>query len=143
MLRNGHVRFGGRVGETDRRQRRHRAPARPCVSGLPSPRACRRAAANRPNSISRVFSGCSSKPNFANLLAKLMQEPLGVVHVLESDDVVVGEPHEDHVPARVSPAPLVGPEVEHVVQIDVGRAAAKPTPLALSPARSSTIPRPR
>jgi hypothetical protein len=29
MLRNEHVRFGGRVGETDRRQRRHRAPARP------------------------------------------------------------------------------------------------------------------
>ena len=29
MLRNGHVRFGGRVGETDRRQRRHRAPTRP------------------------------------------------------------------------------------------------------------------
>ena len=29
MLGNGHVRFGGRVGETDRRQRRHRAPARP------------------------------------------------------------------------------------------------------------------
>ena len=29
MLRNGHVRFGGRAGETDRRQRRHRAPARP------------------------------------------------------------------------------------------------------------------
>jgi hypothetical protein len=29
MLRNGQVRFGGRVGETDRRQRRHRAPARP------------------------------------------------------------------------------------------------------------------
>ena len=30
MLRNGHVRFGGRDGETDRRQRRHRAPSRPC-----------------------------------------------------------------------------------------------------------------
>ena len=29
MLGNGHVRLGGRVGETDRRQRRHRAPARP------------------------------------------------------------------------------------------------------------------
>ena len=29
MLGNGQVRFGGRVGETDRRQRRHRAPARP------------------------------------------------------------------------------------------------------------------
>jgi hypothetical protein len=34
MLRNGHVRFGGRVGETDRRQRRHRAPARPDPSLL-------------------------------------------------------------------------------------------------------------
>lgn len=29
MPGNGHVRFGGRAGETDRRQRRHRAPARP------------------------------------------------------------------------------------------------------------------
>jgi len=29
MLGDGQVRFGGRVGETDRRQRRHRAPARP------------------------------------------------------------------------------------------------------------------
>jgi hypothetical protein len=29
MLGNGQVRFGGRVGETDRRQRRHRAPTRP------------------------------------------------------------------------------------------------------------------
>ena len=29
MLGNGHVRLGGRAGETDRRKRRHRAPARP------------------------------------------------------------------------------------------------------------------
>ena len=29
MLRNGHVRFGGRVGETDRRQRRHPRPTQP------------------------------------------------------------------------------------------------------------------
>ena len=38
MLGNGHVRFGGRVGETDRRQRRHRAPARPDPS--PPSRRC-------------------------------------------------------------------------------------------------------
>ena len=54
-------------------------------------------------------------------LAKVMQEPLGVVTVLESRYVVVGEPREDHVPARVSPAPLMGPEVENVVQVDVGK----------------------
>ena len=29
MLGNGHVRFGGRPGETDRSQDRHRAPGRP------------------------------------------------------------------------------------------------------------------
>ena len=29
MLGNGHVRFGGRLGETDRPQDRHRAPGRP------------------------------------------------------------------------------------------------------------------
>ena len=29
MRGNAHVRFGGRPGETDRRQRRHRAPGRP------------------------------------------------------------------------------------------------------------------
>ena len=29
MPRNWHARFGGRAGKTDRRQRRHRAPARP------------------------------------------------------------------------------------------------------------------
>ena len=37
------------------------------VSGLPSPRSSRRSAAYRPNSIKRVFSGCSSSPNFRNL----------------------------------------------------------------------------
>jgi hypothetical protein len=37
------------------------------VSGLPSPRRWRRSAAKRPNSMSRVFSGCSVSANFANL----------------------------------------------------------------------------
>jgi hypothetical protein len=31
------------------------------------PRLARSRAANRPNSIGRVLSGCSSKPNWANL----------------------------------------------------------------------------
>ena len=44
-------------------------------------------------------------------VAKVGEEPLGVLTVLEPGDVVVGEPHEDHVPARVSPPPLMGPEV--------------------------------
>jgi hypothetical protein len=36
------------------------------VSGLPSPRRSRRSAAKRPNSMIRVFSGCSDSANFPN-----------------------------------------------------------------------------
>ena len=53
-------------------------------------------------------------------VAQIGEEPLGVLTMLEARHVVVGEPREDHVPARVAPSPLVGPEVEHVVQVDVG-----------------------
>ena len=42
-------------------------PRKSNVSGLESPRLLSSRAANRPNSISRVFPACSSKPNFANL----------------------------------------------------------------------------
>ena len=52
-------------------------------------------------------------------VAKLGEEPLGVLTMLKARHVVVGEPHEHHVPARVPPPPLVGPQVEHVVQEDV------------------------
>ena len=38
-------------------------PRKSNVSGLPSPRRFRLAAAKRPNSIRRVLSGCSSNPN--------------------------------------------------------------------------------
>jgi len=41
-------------------------PRKVRVSGLPCPRCFRFRAANRPNSISRVLSGCNSKPNFAS-----------------------------------------------------------------------------
>ena len=37
------------------------------VSGFPAPRAFRLGLANRPNSISRVLPGCSSRLNSANL----------------------------------------------------------------------------
>ena len=40
------------------------------VSGLPCPRFRRFSAANGPNSISRVLSGCSSSPNLANRCRK-------------------------------------------------------------------------
>jgi len=49
-------------------------------------------------------------------VAEVGQEPLGVLTMLKARHVVVSEPHENHVPARVSPPPLVGPQIEHVVE---------------------------
>ena len=54
-------------------------------------------------------------------VVKVGEEPLGVLTALEAHDVVVGEPRQDHVPARVPRSPLVGPQVEDVVQVDVGK----------------------
>ncbi len=39
-------------------------PRKSNVSGLPSPLRFRFGSANRPNSIRRILSGCSSSPNF-------------------------------------------------------------------------------
>ena len=52
-------------------------------------------------------------------LAKISEEPLGVLTMLEADDEVVSEAHDDHVTVRVAPSPLVGPQVKDVVQVDV------------------------
>ena len=56
---------------------------------------------------------------FREPLAKIGEEPLGVLTTLEARHIVVGEPHENHVPPRVTPPPLVGPQVKHVMQEDV------------------------
>src|SRR6266542_5251664 len=52
-------------------------------------------------------------------VAKLGEEPLAVIPVLEADDVVVGEAHDDHIAVRVPPPPLLGPQVEDGVEVDV------------------------
>src|SRR5450755_830245 len=83
------------------------------------------------------------QPELREPAAKIGQEPLSVVAMLKARHVVVGVPHENHVPSRVAPPPLVGPQVEHVMKEDVREQRAKPKPLAPSPFPCSTIPRPR
>src|ERR1700692_1577307 len=50
----------------------------------------------------------------------LRQAQPGVRLVLEADDNVISIPHEDHVARGLVPSPALGPEVEHVMQVDVG-----------------------
>jgi hypothetical protein len=53
-------------------------------------------------------------------LAHIVSEAPGVRLVLEADDNVISIPHEDHVARGLVPSPALGPEVKHVMQVDVG-----------------------
>ena len=52
-------------------------------------------------------------------VAKLGEEPSRIILVLEAHDVVVGVAHDDYVTVRVSAPPPIGPQVKHVVEVDV------------------------
>jgi methionine-R-sulfoxide reductase len=54
-------------------------------------------------------------------LAKLDEEPLGVPLPLEADNGVVRETHDNDVSARVTASPPVDPQVEDIMQVDVGQ----------------------
>src|SRR6516162_6562711 len=66
-------------------------PRKVKVSGFPSPRAFRSRAANRPNSISRVLSGCNSKPNFASRSRNSFRKRFGICSVLKAHHKIVGK----------------------------------------------------
>ena len=53
-------------------------------------------------------------------LAHRVPEAPGVGLVLEADDDIIGIAHDDHVARGLAPSPALGPEVEDVVQVDVG-----------------------
>jgi hypothetical protein len=74
-------------------------------------------AAKRPNSINRVFSGCSVSANSLNRSRIASSVRL----VLEADDEVVSVSHEDHIARVLAPSPALGIQIEHVAQVDVGQ----------------------
>jgi len=50
-----------------------------------------------------------------------VQEAPGIALMLATNDKIVGIPHDDHVTRGFTPSPALGPEVEGVVQVDVGQ----------------------
>ena len=52
-------------------------------------------------------------------LAKLGPEPLGLVTMLKAHHEVIREPRHDDIAASVPRTPLVNPQVEHVMEVDV------------------------
>ena len=54
-------------------------------------------------------------------LRQFCPEPLGIRFSLESNDDVVCKSHDDDITVCVSSAPRLNPQVEDVVEVDVGQ----------------------
>lgn len=65
--------------------------------------------------------GVQLQPELAQPFGHRALEALGVVTELEPGNPIVGIPHRDHIAPGVAPPPLLYPQVEHVVQVDVGQ----------------------
>ena len=65
------------------------------------------------------FLGVQLLVELCESFAQVSPEPLRVIPVLETHHEVVGETHDHDITVRVPPPPLVRPEVEDVVQVDV------------------------
>src|SRR5262249_28058907 len=69
------------------------------------------------------------QPELREPLAKLDPKPPRILLILETNDKVVSEPHNDHVTVRPPLPPPLGPQVEDVVQIQVSQQRGYRCPL--------------
>src|SRR5271166_4644362 len=91
------------------------------VSGLPSPRRTRFAAAKRPNSIRRVLSGWSDSANLSSRSRIASRKRRASASRSKPATRSVGIAHDDHVARGLAPPPALGPEIEDIVQVDIGK----------------------
>ena len=90
-------------------------PRKSNVSGLPCPRLRRLSTAKRPNSISRVLSGCRASPNFASHSRKSSRKACAVRTF--SKPATFRTNHNDLSPPWLFP-PVLNPEIEGVAEGD-------------------------
>jgi len=107
------------------------APRRPVPDGIPPE-------LDQPGLIRVQFQPEPGEP-----AAQLFPEPLGVVPVLEPDDEVVRESHDDHITVREPAPPPAGPQVQDVVQVHVREQRRNRCPPAVIPCQSAPRSRPR
>ena len=67
------------------------------------------------------FVGMQRQTEPREPVAQVGEKPLGVVSMLESHDKIIGKPDDDHIALRLPVTPSVSPEVEDVVQVDIGQ----------------------
>ena len=82
------------------------------------------------------FVGMQRQAEPRETLAQFGEEAFRFPSMLESHDEIIRKTDDDHIAARLRPTPSLDPEVEDVVQVDVGEqrtnAAALDRPLWLS-----------
>src|SRR5258707_849943 len=61
---------------------------------------------------------------------KFRPEPYAICLRLETHHDIVGKPHDDHVTAGLFPTPRLGPQVEHIMEIDVSQQRRGHSPYA-------------
>ena len=61
------------------------------------------------------------QPELAQPLGHLTPKALSIAAELEPGNPIVGIPHHDHVTSGMAPPPLPRPQVERVVQVDIGQ----------------------
>ena len=49
-----------------------------------------------------------------------IEETTGVLLVLEAGNLIVGVPHDDLIAGGLAPSPACGPQLEAVMQVDIG-----------------------
>ena len=95
-------------------------PGKSNVSGLLSPRACPVRGSEPPELDQPGLIRVQLQAELREPAAKLVQEPLSVLPVLEPDDEIVGEAHGNDITVRAPSPPPAGPQVEDVVQVHAG-----------------------
>src|SRR6266550_1356751 len=85
------------------------------VSGLPSPRRFRFSAANRPNSIRRVLSGCNSQLELPQPLSPILEKSFCLRSVLKPQYHVVRIANHDDLARSSMRPPVLYPKVEDVM----------------------------
>jgi hypothetical protein len=61
------------------------------------------------------------QPELSEPRLQVLQELVDIRLALEAEDAIVGVPNDHHVASGMSPSPLVRPQVEDVVQVDIGK----------------------
>ena len=65
------------------------------------------------------FLGVQFQIEFAESILQIPLKPLGIRLILETGHNVIGIPDHNHMATCMSFTPLLGPQVEHIVQVDV------------------------